>query len=71
MAKVFTIEVTQNGHSVPVAIDYDKIIWSGLSWAVGEIKAVDLTPNEPVHVTFHSAEKDPVKLEGAAYLIMY
>ena len=71
MAKVFTIEVTQDGRAVPVQIDYGKIVWSGLSWAVGEIKASGLVPNKPVIVRFHSAEKDPVKLEGAAYQVIY
>jgi hypothetical protein len=71
MAKVFTIEATQNGHTVPVGLDYDKIVWSGLSWAVGEIKATDLAPNTPVLVRFHSAEKDPVTLDGAAYQVEY
>ncbi|MGA3048554.1 MAG: hypothetical protein ABSD67_18115 [Terracidiphilus sp.] len=71
MAKVFTIQATQNGRAVPVAIDYDKIIWSGLSWAVGEIKAADLAPNEPVIVQFYSTEKDQVKLDGTAYQVVY
>jgi hypothetical protein len=71
MAKVFTIEATQDGRAVPVRIDYDKIVWSGLSWAVGEINAGDLAPNVPVNVRFHSSEKDPVKLEGAAYKVVY
>jgi hypothetical protein len=71
MARVFTIEVAQNGHAIPVAIDYNKIVWSGMSWAVGEIKAADLAPNEPVLVRFHSTEKDPVKLDGAAYHVVY
>jgi hypothetical protein len=71
MAKVFTIEATQNGRTVPVTINYNKIVWSGMSWAVGEIKAADLTPNQPVLVRFHSAEKDPVKLDGAAYQVVY
>jgi len=71
MGKVFTIEATQEGRSIPVKIDYDKIIWSGLSWAVGEIKAADLAPGKPVQIRFHSAEKDPVRLEGAAYQVVY
>ncbi len=71
MGKVFTIEATQSGRAIPVHIDYDKIVWSGLSWAVGEIKASDLAPDKPVLVRFHSAEKDPVKLEGAAYKVVY
>jgi hypothetical protein len=71
MGKVFTVEATQEGRAVPVHIDYDKIIWSGLSWAVGEINAADLAPDKPVLVRFHSAEKDPVKLDGTAYQVVY
>jgi hypothetical protein len=71
MAKVFTIEATQEGRVIPVHVDYDKIVWSGLSWAVGEIKVTDLNPNKPVQIRFHSAEKDPVKLEATAYQVMY
>ena len=71
MARVFTIEATQGGRTIPVRIDYDKIVWSGMSWAVGEIDASDLTPGNPVTIRFHSAEKDPVKLEGAAYNVVY
>jgi len=71
MAKVFTIDATQDGHAVPVHIDYDKIVWSGMSWALGEIKTADLMPGKPVLIRFHSTEKDPVKLEGAAYHITF
>jgi hypothetical protein len=71
MAKVFTIDAMQDGRSIPVRIDYDKIVWSGLSWAVGEIDANDLTPSQPVTIRFHSTEKDPVQLEGAAYRVIY
>lgn len=71
MGKVFSIEVTQDGRNIPVTMDYNKIIWSGLSWAVGEVKADDLAPNEPVVVRFHSEEKDPMKLEGKVYHVVY
>jgi hypothetical protein len=71
MKNVFTIDATQDGHAIPVSIDYDKIVWSGMSWAVGEIKVADLVPNKPVLVRFHSNEKDPVKLDGAAYQVVY
>jgi hypothetical protein len=71
MAKVFTIEAMQDGRSIPIRIDYDKVVWSGLSWAVGEIDANDLTPSQPVTIRFHSTEKDQVQLEGAAYRVIY
>jgi hypothetical protein len=71
MAKVFTIEVTQEGRAIPVNIDYDKIVWSGLSWAVGEIKVAGLVPHKLILVRFHSTEKDSVKLDGAVYQVVY
>jgi len=71
MGKVFALSASQNGRSVPVRIDYDKVIWSGLSWAVGEIDVNDLTPGTPLLLRFHSGEKDPITLKGAAYLVGY
>jgi hypothetical protein len=71
MAKVFTIEVTQDGRAIPVNIDYDKVVWSGLSWAVGEVKVAGLAPDKLVLVRFHSTEKDSVKLDGAVYQVVY
>ncbi len=71
MGKVFALSATQAGRSIPVQIDYDKIIWSGLSWAVGEIDAHDVTPGVPLKIQFHSSEKDPITLKGSAYLVEY
>jgi hypothetical protein len=71
MKDIFTLNATQGGRAIPIGIDYDKVVWSGLSWAVGEIRAADLGPNQPVLVRFHSNERDPVKLDGAAYQVMY
>ncbi|MGP8187377.1 MAG: hypothetical protein ACLQKY_15050 [Terracidiphilus sp.] len=71
MAKVFAFSATQNGHTIPIRIDYDKVIWSGLSWAVGEIDVNDLAPGIPLLLRFHSSEKDPIRLKGAAYLVEY
>jgi hypothetical protein len=71
MGKVFAFSASQNGRALPVRIDYDKVIWSGLSWAAGEIEANDLTPGIPLSLRFHSAEKDPITLNGTAYLVEY
>ena len=71
MGKVFAFTATQNGRMIPVHIDYDKVIWSGLSWAVGEIDAKELTRGIPLLVRFHSSEKDPIALRGTAYLVDY
>jgi hypothetical protein len=71
MAKVFALSATQSGRSIPVKLGYDKIVWSGMSWALGEIDTQDLTPGVPLVIHFHSSEKDPISLKGAAYLVEY
>jgi hypothetical protein len=71
MGKVFSIEVTQAGRSIPVTVTYDKVVWSGLSWAVGEIQSSDLAPDKPVIIRMHSAEEAPVKLEAKVYRVVY
>jgi hypothetical protein len=71
MGKVFALSATQDGRDVPIRIDYDKIIGSGLSWAVSEIDTARLAPGKPLTVRFHSAEKDPIILDGAVYLVQY
>ena len=71
MGKVFALSAEQNGNPVPVAISYDKIVWSGMSWAVGEIDASKLAPAGPLIIRFHSSEKDPITLGGQLYLVEY
>jgi hypothetical protein len=71
MGKVFALSATQQGHEVPVHIDYDKIVWSGMSWAVGEIDTKKLAAGQPLVIRFQSAEKDPIALEGSAYVVTY
>jgi hypothetical protein len=71
MGQVFALSATQSGRDIPIQIDYDKIVWSGLSWAVGEIDARDVTPGVPLKIHFHSSEKDPNTLKGTAYLVEY
>ena len=71
MGKVFTLSASQDGKPLPVEINYDKVIWSGLSWAVGEIAHASLRPGVPVTIECSSAEVDPVQLEGHVYRVEY
>jgi hypothetical protein len=71
MGKVFALSASQQGHDVPVHIDYDKVVWSGMSWAVGEIDTAKLVAGKPLIIHFQSAEKDPITLEGSAYVVTY
>jgi hypothetical protein len=38
MGKVFLLHAEQGGRKLPVREDHDRVIWAGLSWAVGEIQ---------------------------------
>lgn len=71
MSKVFAISAEQDLRPVPVTINYDKIVWSGMSWAVGEIDTSKLDPVKPLIIRFHSSEKDPITLDGRLFLIEY
>ncbi len=71
MGKVFTLSAEQDGRTVPVTINYDKIVWSGMSWAVGEINTSKLDQSKPLTIRFHSSEKDPIALEGKLFLVGY
>ncbi|MGA9355446.1 MAG: hypothetical protein WBV46_17270 [Terriglobales bacterium] len=71
MGKVFVISASQNGTPLPVEINYDKVIWSGLSWAVGEVRQSALKPGSPVEIDCSSAEESPVQLEGQILAVEY
>jgi hypothetical protein len=71
MGKVFLLRAWQGGHELPVEINYDKVIWSGLSWAVGEIRHSRMEPNTPVTIQCVSTEDKPVKLSGNVYAVQY
>jgi hypothetical protein len=69
MGNVLKIEAEQQGQSLAVRIDYDKVIWSGLSWAVGEV--AEFSKREPIRVRCSSSKKDPVRLEVRLYQVRY
>jgi hypothetical protein len=71
VGKVLVLHAMQGGKDVPIEINYDKVIWSGLSWAVGEIHHADLRPGDPLTIRCSSAEKDPVTLECQLYRVEY
>jgi hypothetical protein len=68
---VLKIAAEQDGKALPIHVDYDRMIWSGLSWGAGEIWRKDFSSGAPITVRCSSAEKDPVKLEGKVYVVTY
>jgi hypothetical protein len=71
VGKVLVLQATQQGTDLPIEIQYDKMIWSGLSWAVGEIHHNSLPTGDPVTIRCSSSEKDPVGLEGHVFVVRY
>ena len=71
MSDLLRIQVSQNGHPVPLLIHYDKMIWSGLSWGAGEVSAKDLDPGLPLYIECSSEEKEKLHLEAEIYAVEY
>lgn len=67
MGELLILRAEQEGRAVPVEIAYDKAIWSGLSWAVGEVDCSALKPWHPLTVTLESRDARPLTLIGAIY----
>ena len=71
MGRFFVIAATQGKRTLPVHIRYDKKIWSGLSWAGGEIRHGDMTPNQPIRLRLSSAETEKVRLDAWVFEVRY
>lgn len=72
MDQVFIIRAMQDGKRLPVEIRYDHVIWSGLSWAVGEIDHAQFAPEKPIRLSLAVTEHDPdLHLEGQVYRVEY
>jgi hypothetical protein len=68
---VLKIVAEQSGKPLPIEINYDKQVWSGLSWGAGEIKHGDFVGGAPITIRCSSAEKNPVKFEAHLYAVNY
>jgi hypothetical protein len=51
MNEYLTISAKQGEKNLPVRIEYDKMIWCGLSWAAGEINVVDFDASQSIQIT--------------------
>lgn len=72
MGDYFSIEAWQDGRPLPVDSQYGRVIWSGLSWAAGEIRHDDIAPGEPVRIRLSSREDDPsLRLQGQVFGVRY
>jgi hypothetical protein len=67
MNELIQIRATQAEAALPLSIEYDKMIWSGLSWGAAELRHGTYDPAVPVVIECHSTEKDPLRLEARVY----
>jgi hypothetical protein len=71
ISEQIVINVQQDGNNVPMHIEIDKLIWSGLSWAAGEINHADFDPDKPLFIQCTSAEKNDLILKAMLYEVKY
>lgn len=71
LGKLLKIKAFQDEVEIPVKTNYDKIIWSGLSWAVGEIDIRNINLEKVVLITFETLEPQNLEVEAKAYYVKY
>ena len=71
IGKILQIQASQGDQEIPVTIDYDKAVWSGLSWASGEIDRQDILIESPVQITCLSKQSEKVILNVEFFAVEY
>ncbi len=72
MGNYLRIEAFQNKNRIPVRVSYDKQIWSGLSWAAGEIPTTDLNPELPLNIHYDSTEvMSTIQVNCSVFFVKY
>lgn len=73
LGQVLRLEVVQANKQIPVSIQYDKKIWSGLSWVVAEVEAKNFTSGTPVKVQLMAdpAQAADAIISGKMYSVKY
>ncbi len=72
MGQHFRIGALQAGILLPIMTQYDKVVWSGLSWAAGEISQQEFGPDQPIEIRLSSADRDlSLRLGVQLYAVNY
>jgi hypothetical protein len=71
MDEFFKIIVTQGKKSIPLTIQYDKMIWSGLSWAAAEVNNGSFNPDIPLNIKCLTTETEKLILKAEVYAVSY
>ncbi len=67
LGEILKIEASRAGEDIPVKINYDKAIWSGLSWAAGELEIKKSESAKPLTISVSSAEKLDLSIDAEIY----
>ncbi len=71
MDELIKITVKQNDTVIETKKEYDKMIWSGLSWGVVEVKQSSFDKSKPLFIQCSTAEKVPLTLKANVYEVKY
>ncbi|HEY4208241.1 MAG TPA: hypothetical protein VGM31_15560 [Puia sp.] len=71
MDTLIRILARQGGRELPLHVQYDKMIWSGLSWGAAELRQGDFDTASPIDIVCSSAEKQDLRLEARLYTVVY
>lgn len=72
MKDYYLITARQGKRSIPLKIQYDKVLWSGLSWATAEIDASEFDHSRPVTLEYGVPELESGKsLDCKIYSVKY
>jgi hypothetical protein len=71
MNELLKILVSQVGEPVPLNVQYDKMLWCGLSWGAAEINPSSLHAGKTIKMQCSSAEKDQLNLKAEVFALAY
>lgn len=73
IGELLQINVLQGKKQLPLKLNYNKQIWSGLSWAVAEIAKETIVPNQPLLISFRYSDPAGRKgtIRGNVYEVSY
>jgi len=69
MNKIIGIRAAQDGRAVPVALNYAKAIWSGLSWGVGELHHTTMRERAPISICCTTSDPRVARLLVEVYRV--
>jgi hypothetical protein len=71
MDQLIRIIVKQDDQEIETKKEYDKMIWSGLSWGVVEVKQSSFDKSKPLLIQCSTSEKEPLTLKANVYAVQY